>query len=332
MQQTQEEWLAERKKGIGGSDAAAVLGEKYGCPRALFYDKTGVEPDYQHSEASLDLFARGHALEPLIAERFSQETGWTVRRMPARVSQDKPWMRVNVDRIILSVDENGPGYLECKTANEHVFADMLAHGMPEHYVLQSQHGLAVTRWKWGAFAVLEPYTFNFLWFRFERNEKLISVIEREEEAFWGMVKAGTIPAKLADFADARCGKCVWRRGCRNAEALPKVAKKKRVYEPDGSEELDILVGNIKKLNASIENLDAMRREERTKLSIWLGDREAVLCPTQGKKVSNALKNGALTWDGKALDADHPELAAKYKRRGEPRRELRMYDVNEGETE
>ena len=57
-----------------------------------------------------------------------------------------------------------------------------------------------------------------------------------------------------------------------------------MYEPDSSEELDILVGNIKKLNASIENLDAMRREERTKLSIWLGDREAVLCPTQGKKV------------------------------------------------
>ena len=203
-------------------------GEKYGCPRALFYDKTGVEPDYQHSEASLDLFARGHALEPLIADRFSQETGSKVRRMPARVAQDKPWMRVNVDRIILSVARNGPGYLECKTANEHVFADMLAHGVPEHYVLQSQHGLAVTRWKWGAFAVLEPYTFNFLWFRFERNEKLISVIEHEEEAFWQMVKSGTIPAKLADFADARCGKCVWRRGCRNAEALPKVAGKARV--------------------------------------------------------------------------------------------------------
>jgi predicted phage-related endonuclease len=51
-----EHWLAERKKGIGGSDAASILSEGYGCPRALFYDKAGVEPDYQHTPAELDLF------------------------------------------------------------------------------------------------------------------------------------------------------------------------------------------------------------------------------------------------------------------------------------
>jgi predicted phage-related endonuclease len=307
-----------------------VFGEKYGCPRALFYDKTGVVPDYQHSEASLDLFERGHALEPLIADRFVAEKGLSVRRMPARVSKDRPWMRVNVDRIILTFDQRGPGYLECKTANEHVFADMLAHGMPEHYVLQAQHGLAVTGWEWGMFAVLEPYTFRFLCFEFKRNEQLISIIQHVEEEFWQMVKAGKIPAALEDFNDERCSGCGYRRGCRNAEALPKTPKVKRFYAPDDSEELDILVGNIKQIGASIEDLRAQQNLEREKLKVWMGNREAVLCQSQGKKIAFAMKNGALTWDGKALDVEHPELAANYKRRGEARRELRMYDATEAD--
>jgi putative phage-type endonuclease len=331
--QTEAEWLAERRKGIGGSDAAAVLGEKYGCPRALFLDKSGVEPDYEHSEATLDLFSRGHALEPLIARRFSEETGMAVRRMPARVSKDRPWMRVNVDRIILSnsLNDDGPGYLECKTASEHVFSDMLHHGMPEHYIIQAQHGLAVTGWKWGHFAVLEPYTFQFLHFRFERNEKLIEVLEREEERFWRMVQAGEIPAKLEDFNDTRCSTCVYRRGCRNAEALPKTKKPKRVYQPDSSEELDIVVGNLKYLDASISDLEAKKAIERQKAMILLGDREAVLVPGQGKKLLKFETSGRYAWDTKALDAERPDLAEKYKRRGEPSVQLRIYDANEKEA-
>ncbi len=324
-------WLAERKKGIGGSDVASVFGEKYGCPRALFLDKTGVEPDYEHSEASLDLFERGHQLEPIVAKRFERESGWTVRRMPARVSRDRPWMRVNVDRIILSVDGattgfEGPGYLECKTAGREVFAEMRSTGMPEHYILQAQHGLAVTGWQWGAFAVLEPYSFQFLWFKFKRDEKLIAVIERVEEQFWQMVKAGNIPDKLEDFNDARCQKCGYRLSCRNAEALPKTKAKKKVYEIDDSEELDIVVGNIKLLDASIEEAEAKKRDERKKAVILMGDREAVLVPGQGKKLLNSFRSGSLKWDGKALDAEHPELAAKYKRRGEPYHVLTMNSV------
>lgn len=328
-------WLAERKKGIGGSDVAAVFGEKYGCPRALFFDKTGVEPDYEHSEASLDLFDRGHALEPIVAERFARESGWSVRRMPARVSKDKPWMRVNVDRIILSVDGaepgyEGPGYLECKTASREVFSEMRATGMPEHYILQAQHGLAVTGWKWGAFAVLEPYTFGFLWFKFKRDEKLIAVIEQVEERFWQAVKAGSIPDKLADFNDSRCQGCGYRLGCRNAEALPKAKKVKRFYVPDTSEELDIVVGNIKLLDATIEEAEAKKRAERQKAVILMGDREAVLVPGQGKKLLNSARSGRLAWDGKALDAEQPHLAAKYKRRGEAHSVLMMYDASEVE--
>lgn len=329
--QTLQEWLTDRKKGIGGSDAAAVLSEGYGCPRALYLDKAGVEPDYQHTESELGLFERGHALEPLIARKFTQKTGLKVRRMPTRVSAERPWMRVNVDRCIETVDPaEGPGYLECKTANEYVFQNMLEQGMPPHYVLQVQHGLAVTGWKWGYFAVLEPYTFRFLAFRYERDEALIAVLLQVEEEFWQKVTAGDIPAKLEDFSDARCEKCVYRRGCRNAEALPAKKRTKPVYVPDESPELDALVASLKNVDAQIENANALREQLRAALKGYMGERGNILVPGQGVKLSLAWQSGAARWDSRALDAEHPELAEKYKRRSEPFQVLRTYDMNEVE--
>ena len=42
---TEEQWLAWRKKGIGGSDAASALGlSPYRTARELYYDKIGAEP------------------------------------------------------------------------------------------------------------------------------------------------------------------------------------------------------------------------------------------------------------------------------------------------
>ena len=42
---TEEEWLSWRRRGIGGSDAAAVMGQSPFCTkRDLYYDKRGIKP------------------------------------------------------------------------------------------------------------------------------------------------------------------------------------------------------------------------------------------------------------------------------------------------
>ena len=42
---TEDEWLAWRRKGVGGSDVAAALGlSPYRTARELYYDKIGVVP------------------------------------------------------------------------------------------------------------------------------------------------------------------------------------------------------------------------------------------------------------------------------------------------
>ena len=48
---SREEWLDYRRKGIGGSDAAAIMGvSPFATKRDLFYDKTGIRPVLQENE------------------------------------------------------------------------------------------------------------------------------------------------------------------------------------------------------------------------------------------------------------------------------------------
>ena len=50
---SREDWLEYRKKGIGGSDVAAIMGiSPFATIRDLFYNKTGVQPVIQEEEES----------------------------------------------------------------------------------------------------------------------------------------------------------------------------------------------------------------------------------------------------------------------------------------
>ncbi len=52
MKLTHEEWLEERRKSIGGSDAAALVGmNPYVTPYMLWADKTGRLPPKEDNEA-----------------------------------------------------------------------------------------------------------------------------------------------------------------------------------------------------------------------------------------------------------------------------------------
>ena len=77
-QLTEEEWLQQRTRGIGGSDVAAVLGiSPWKTRRDLFYEKTGVQP-MQPDETNWVAKEVGHRLKELVAEIYQRKTGYTV--------------------------------------------------------------------------------------------------------------------------------------------------------------------------------------------------------------------------------------------------------------
>ena len=243
-QQLSDDWLEKRRQFIGGSDSASLFPEdsKYGCPTRLFFDKTGKAPDYPRTQREDQILRRGQIWENVVAFYFQETTGLKVRRMGTRVSKDFSFMGVNMDRQIIGVTTDelkqlwpnskeiqemegqcGPGYLECKTANEWMFKAMMTEGVHNDYILQVNHGLTVTDYRWGVFAVLEPASGDFATFPYVFKQNLAAEQIKRAAAFWAALDAGVIPPPVV--SDKRCKSCIYRRSCpKSAEYWPKLAR------------------------------------------------------------------------------------------------------------
>ena len=81
------EWLRYRQKGIGGSDAAAVLGlSRWKGPIDIWLSKTQeIMQDDGQSEAAY----WGTVLEDVVAREFMKRTGFSVRRRNAILMHDE---------------------------------------------------------------------------------------------------------------------------------------------------------------------------------------------------------------------------------------------------
>lgn len=132
---SREDWLEYRKKGIGGSDVAAIMGiSPFATIRDLFYNKTGVQPVIQEEEESNWVAKEvGHRLEDLVAEIFSKKTGLEV--FPVRVMFRHPlypFMLADVDFFVRMPDGTF-AILECKTCNYNAKDKWADEGIPAHY-------------------------------------------------------------------------------------------------------------------------------------------------------------------------------------------------------
>jgi putative phage-type endonuclease len=94
------EWLQERTKGIGGSDAGVILGlNKYRTAFELWLEKTGqVDPQEIDNEA----IYWGNEMENVIAKEFEKRTDKKVRRSNFMFTHpDYPFIKANIDRFIV---------------------------------------------------------------------------------------------------------------------------------------------------------------------------------------------------------------------------------------
>lgn len=179
-----------RTKGIGGSDAAVVVGlSPFKSAYQLYLEKRGEAPTSDEETLAMKF---GMLLEEPIVEHYCDVTGRDVRRQPLAYHDEHPFMLANIDRQILK-DPRGPGILEVKTTNE--WTGKALHGIediPDHYYLQLQHYLAVYGYAWGSLAVLIGGS-RFAWMDVERNEDVIAELIRQESAFWERVQTGNPP-------------------------------------------------------------------------------------------------------------------------------------------
>lgn len=186
--QTREEWLEQRRKGIGGSDAAVVCGiSRYKSVVELWMDKTGMSPADFDTEAAY----WGRTLEKTVREEFERRSGLKVNIVPYMMQHDEhPFMLANVDGEVDDPD-HGMCIFEAKTATIFKSAEWEVE-IPEEYYLQVQHYMAVTDYK-GAYIAALIGGNRFVWKFIDRDEKVIELLIRLEREFWNYVEDGEIP-------------------------------------------------------------------------------------------------------------------------------------------
>jgi putative phage-type endonuclease len=185
------EWHATRATGIGGSDIAAICGlNPYTSPLEIWHRKIGT-PVPRRDDPILDEAAEmGHELEPLVARRFTKNTGLPVLDNPGTLRRpDLPWALVNLDRI--TIDRDQPGALELKTRSSYALNDWLEEP-PVDVQVQVQWQLAVTGWTYGYTACLIGGQRTIV-HRIARDQQLIDDLLAIGAEFWNWVETRQQP-------------------------------------------------------------------------------------------------------------------------------------------
>lgn len=182
---SREEWLELRREGLGGSDAAAVVGrDRYRGPLAVYMNKTGQLPPAEASEAMY----WGSRLEDVVAEewarRLGEELGADVRerrRNAILQHDDHDWMIGNIDRYGSVGDDRV--LLECKTTGAYSASQWHGSSVPVRTYLQLQHYLEVTGLERGWIAVLIGGQ-DFRHYAVDRHQDVCEWLVEQEERFW----------------------------------------------------------------------------------------------------------------------------------------------------
>lgn len=247
---TREEWLAFRRTGIGGSDAACVMGlNPYRSRLELYSDKKGMIPDREENEA----MRIGRDLEEYVARRFTEATGKKVRRNNFMYrSAENPFMIADIDR---EVDGENAG-LECKTTRNWEKNDYEAGNIPLIYYVQCVHYMAVRNYDRMYLAVLVLGK-GFYWFTIERNKDEEAALIAQERAFWELVESNTPPD--GDGTESAETACTTICGLVSEEKEEPV----NLCEFDNDlRTLDILTAEAKELDTKINTI-----KERIKLKM-----------------------------------------------------------------
>ena len=266
QEEDEKEWLANRTRGIGGSDVGAICGvNKYSSARLVYLKKTGQYQDSEDefSDAALERMHFGRLLEPIVANEYVRRTGNKVVVAPATLAhKDYPWAIANVDRLI--VDDKGVPYgiLECKTASEYM-DDAWAEGdVLLSYLYQLNWYLWVTGLEYGVIACLVGGN-KFYHYEVWRNDELLkNEIFPKVDKFWNYHVKNLIEPELSGTdADSEYV----------ANENSEVIKGSEIVLED--ETMNELAATVKECKAKIKELEATEKEAANRLKEALKNNE-----------------------------------------------------------
>ena len=196
MQNNRQTWLNKRKGGIGGSDAAAVIGRNPWLSNVDLWEiKTGRKQQADVSDKEAVKY--GIAAESFLIDLFKLDyPRYEVKHIDFDLLRDKshPFLIASLDGRLIERETGKKGVLEIKTTEirRSTDWDKWDNQVPDNYYCQVIHYLSVTGWD---FAVLkaqikhykdeEPtLTTRHYYFDRKKCEEDIEYLRAKEIEFW----------------------------------------------------------------------------------------------------------------------------------------------------
>ena len=286
-----DEWLELRRQGIGGSDAAAILGlNPWKTAMDVWLEKTGEFTEDE--EPGNEKMYWGNVLEDIVAREFAARTGLKVRRRNAILQHRKHhFMIANVDRLVIGRKAG----LECKTTGQYS-ADDWAMGVPDYYIPQVQHYMAVTGYQsWYVAVLIGGQEFRF--FKLTRDNHFIKELIEAEHEFWQMVEDKTPPPIDGTKASSELVKRLY----------PEAEKGKETELPYEAYQL---IQQYEQACEEEKRIQLIKGEATNRLKDMLGTAEKGTI--HGRQViwQNVTSKRL---DSKTLQKEHPEIYERYVR-------------------
>lgn len=286
LEMSHEEWLSERRKSIGGSDAGALLGlNPYCSPYALWAEKTGKYiPDDISDKESVRL---GKDLEDYVASRWQQSTGKKLRRDNAFVyNSEHPYAHVLADRLVVG---ERAGFEAKTTSSWDVIKGITEGKVPESWYCQCVHGMMVTgleKWYLGVLC----FGVGFFKFEYIRNGAEITALAAAERAFWGNV-TNNIPPSI-DGTEA------------TTEALQTIFAESAPGTSCDLEPVSDSIALIREVRAKKKELDFIENEAKSTIMEYMGEVERGVHPQASVSWKSSVSS---TFDKEKFFKDHPEI-------------------------
>ncbi|MDB8804407.1 MULTISPECIES: YqaJ viral recombinase family nuclease [unclassified Romboutsia] len=304
------EWLKERGKGIGGSDASSVVGlNPYKSSVSVYLEKLSyiknninntddktinsiLNKNTQHIEDTIYTNYKielGNKLKDFVAKEFALKTNKKVRNINGILKNDKyPFAIANIDRAIVGEK----AFLECKVSGSY-FKGEWKNGVPINYKVQCYHYMAVTGATHCYVAALIGNE-DLVIHKIDRDEEIIEDIMKLEKMFWEKCVLGDnipIPDGSDDYSKV-------------LKNLYKESKEEEIilFEKENYlNRYDDVVGLIKELDSEKKAIEQYIQSQMKEYEIaYIGDRKI----SWKKQSKNIL-------DSKRLKKEHPDLAKKY---------------------
>ena len=194
-----EEWLEQRSKGIGSSEAGTIMGvNKFDTAYRLWRRKTGQDGPIEMNEA-MEL---GHHMEDAVSTMFASRSGAFILNSSKgdwiAVDTKRDYLRVSPDRIYYYPGEKhsrgNQHILECKTSSVSVDRN----NIPAYWYCQLQYQMGVMGVKKGSLAwICSQPKLHFDYMEVDFNPSFFKVLIEAIDSFWKVnILGGKAPESL----------------------------------------------------------------------------------------------------------------------------------------